>query len=194
METIELFPHVTVAGNTLTVNVDDFAESWDEIGSDLDEEEIVELLTNKLLDYPGAIDSFTINNFTHRARFCIDIYVAVFAVMAGRATRPTSIRLGVTDTSFESFKDLETVVNLHRYITDWTLALEIDEIPRLSDQILKPFHTAQHVKRLTVVSTNTETRINQDARDNFGFSVVDLVNANPKLIFTHLFTSKETTN
>jgi hypothetical protein len=109
--------------------------------------------------------------------------------MACRLTRPTTIRLGITDESFNTFKDLQELVNLHRYITEWTLTFQVDEIPQFSQQILKAFHAAYHVKKLIILSRDIKTNVNQDARDNFAVSVVDLIKANPDLTLNRLYTS-----
>lgn len=184
---------MTVAGEILTINVDDFAELFSEMPADPTEEECIEQLTTKLSDYPGEIAYLAIGNFTWDARFCRDIMLAVFAAMAGRAKRPTIIRMGITDRSFESFKDLQQLVNIHRYVVYWILTFNVDDIPRMSDQILKPFHGTRWVNKLTILSDNQKRDLDQDARDNFAVSVIDLTNSGSHITFEHIFSSNAIT-
>jgi hypothetical protein len=188
MEGTQLFPYVKVHGDTLSIDADNFAESWPE-SRDIEESDIIQQLTTKLIDYPDEIDDVAIGNFSYRAIFSRDILLSIFSTMACRPTRPTTIRLGITDSSFDTFKDLQELVNLHRYITEWTLTFQIEEIPILSDQILKAFHDAYHVKKLIILSRIIKTDVNQDARDNFAVSMVHLMKANPDLHFKRLYTS-----
>lgn len=80
---------------------------------------------------------------------------------------------------------------MHRYLTSWILTFNVDEIPKFSDQILKPFHDAPWIKKLTIISENKNPKINHYARDNFAVSVIDLVNSNSITVFEHRFTSNE---
>ena len=149
METISLFDHVMVRGQVLIIYVDDFAEAFPE---EPDEAEVIEILVKALLDYDDVINCLEINKCTWSAPFCRDIFQAVFETVAGFAVRPTTIRLKITDESFETFNDLKHIVTTHRYITHWILTFNVDEIPKSGNQILKPFHDAHWIKKLTIIT------------------------------------------
>lgn len=189
MQGTKLLPHVTVTGEMLTINVDDFAESFPNTLAGPTEEEFIEQLTKKLLDYQGEISYLAVGNFTWEAFLCRHIFMAIFVAMACRPRRPIIVRLGITDRSFETFKDLQKLVHLHRYVKHWTLTFNVDDIPRLSDQILKPFHDAPWANRLTVLSNNRTGEINHQARDNFTNSVMQLASSKSRLNFEHIVNS-----
>ncbi len=189
MQGVLLVPHVRISGEILTINIDGLVESAGSTPLHL----VTELLTKTLLDYPSEISYLAVGNFTWSTRFSRQLLTSILNIMACRSRRPIILRLGITDQSFESYMNLQRLVELHRYIKHWTLTFNINEIPRLSSEILKPFHHAPWASRLTIMSNSLRREANDAAQDNFKLSLENLADSKSSLHFELVIDDTEIT-